>query len=645
MNGKERASAEQTESQIIRTILEGTSGQTGGPFLRALVKSLALSLQTSHAWVTEYIEEPHQLRALAFWGAGEYLEDIQYDLNGTPCDRAIRQRALVHFPDKIIDLFPDDKDLVNWGAVSYMGAPLMDDEQTIIGHLAVLHTSEMPYKPELEWVFRIFAARAGAEIRRIRAESALQQREEQLRRLFDSTMDAVVQVDSNFIISQVNNASERIFGEQQDRLIGQSLSELLSETSWESVRKLAHELADGKHSASYMWIPERLEGRTGAGERFPAEGTLSTCEVRGATYFTLVLRNVLDQVEANRRIHTLTGENNYLQEELNDLRLAAEIIGDSPAMQAVLREVKQVATTDATVLLQGQTGTGKEMIARAIHMASRRADHLMVTVNCAAIPANLIESELFGHEKGAFTGATQQRKGRFALADGGTIFLDEIGELPYELQAKLLRVLQERAFEPVGSARTQRADVRIIAATNRDLKAEVTAGRFREDLYYRINVFPILLPPLRERGEDVLRLADSFASRFARRMAKSIQPIDAASRRYLLAYDWPGNVRELQNVIERAVITSPDGYLRLNDLLSAASSPASAQTTPADMNGGNGDRILTSAELLAIERNNILRALEQSGWKIAGAGGAASLLGMKPSTLSSRIAALGLKRD
>jgi transcriptional regulator with GAF, ATPase, and Fis domain len=305
----------------------------------------------------------------------------------------------------------------------------------------------------------------------------------------------------------------------------------------------------------------------------------------------------------------------------------------------VLDEVRQVAGTEATVLIQGETGTGKELFARAIHNGSRRRAEPMITVNCAAIPAPLIESEFFGHEKGAFTGATTKREGRFALADGGTIFLDEIGELPLELQSKLLRVLQEGTFEPVGSGRTQKVDVRVVAATNRDLRREVAEGRFREDLFYRLNVFPIPLPALRERPEDIPLLADAFASRFAQALRKELLPLAAESIARLKAYAWPGNVRELENVMERAVITAVGGRMDLARALPDAPPPGESEPiAPA------ADWVYSIAELEEIERQNFQRALERCAGRVSGENGAARLLGMKPSTLSSRLKALGVKR-
>ena len=303
--------------------------------------------------------------------------------------------------------------------------------------------------------------------------------------------------------------------------------------------------------------------------------------------------------------------------------------------------MKEVAATDATVLILGETGTGKEVIARSIHRASRRHNRPLIKVNCAAIPATLIESEFFGHEAGAFTGATKKRDGRFAMAHGGTIFLDEVGELPFDLQSKLLRVLQEGEFEPVGSSQTRKVDVRVLAATNRDLQRCTGEGKFREDLYYRLNVFPIELPPLRERRGDIGVLAAAFAEKFAKSMGRPIEPLSADCIRRLEAYRWPGNVRELQNIIERAVITARDGKLNLDRAL-----PESVSVLAVALTDGEAavKRVRTAKELEDLERENIVAALEASGWKVAGANGAATLLGIKPTTLNSRVKALGIER-
>ncbi|MBL8865812.1 MAG: sigma 54-interacting transcriptional regulator [Planctomycetia bacterium] len=330
-------------------------------------------------------------------------------------------------------------------------------------------------------------------------------------------------------------------------------------------------------------------------------------------------------------------ENEYLREEVTRSGAFGELVGQSPALEAVSRQIDLVAPTDSAVLVLGESGTGKELVARELHRRSRRAGKPLIKVNCAAIPRELYESEFFGHLKGSFTGATRDRVGRFELADGGTLFLDEIGEIPLDLQAKLLRVLQEGELERIGEERTRKVDVRVVAATNRDLKAEAEAGRFRQDLYYRLSVFPVELPPLRKRPEDIPLLAEHFLALLCRKLGRSKPRLTLATVQTLQKYSWPGNVRELQHVIERAVITAEGGRLAIE--LPTASPPAGrAPPTPAHAT----NRILTDAELRRLEADNIRAALKQTKGKVSGAGGAAELLGMKPTTLASRIKSLGI---
>jgi transcriptional regulator with GAF, ATPase, and Fis domain len=312
-----------------------------------------------------------------------------------------------------------------------------------------------------------------------------------------------------------------------------------------------------------------------------------------------------------------------------DGRRFEQVIGNSPALEAVLEQVERVAPTDSTVLIQGETGTGKELIAHAIHNLSSRAGRAFVRLNCAAIPLDLLESELFGHEKGAFTGAIAQKFGRFELADKGTLFLDEVGDIPPALQPKLLRVLQEQEFERLGSARTHQVNVRLVAATNRDLTGMVKRNEFRSDLYYRLNVFPVLLPPLRERREDIPSLVTHFAEIFGRRMGKQIEQIPPATMSALSSYHWPGNIRELQNLIERAVILSNDGVLP-NSLPETVAQHVVVNTTPTTLR--DSERVL------------ILRTLEAVGWVIGGPKGAATKLGLKRTTLIHKMQKLGISR-
>ncbi len=340
----------------------------------------------------------------------------------------------------------------------------------------------------------------------------------------------------------------------------------------------------------------------------------------------------------------LAAENAYLQDEIRQSRDSGGVVGRSPALEKVMALVDTVAPSAATVLIQGETGTGKELIARALHDRSPRRGQPLVKVNCAAISAGLVESELFGHVRGAFTGATASRIGRFEVASGGTLFLDEVGELPLDTQVKLLRVLQEREIEPVGSNQTRKVDVRVIAATNRDLEHEVAAGRFRKDLFFRLNVVPIVVPPLRERAGDVELLALYLADRFGREVGKRIDGISPAALGRLCAYDWPGNVRELSNVIERAVVLSSGSLLEIGDELL----PAPRRTAPPDGPATSAPHPTSpdhSVETLdAAQRRHVLAALDETGWRVEGESGAAARLGINPSTLRSRMKKLGIAR-
>jgi PAS domain S-box-containing protein len=631
------------EETALRTILEGTATVTGERFFEALVENLSKALQTHAAWVTEYLSESRRLRALAFYLDGTFLKDWEMDIVGTPCEHVIEQARLIHFPDNLLNLFPIDPDVTGIKAASYLGMPLTDSTGKILGHLAVIDTRPMPREPRILAIFRIFASRASAELQRLHAESATREREQKLRRLVDSAMDAIIELDENLRVTRINPAAEKVFQCEATNLVGKDFCHSLAQNDQEKLRILIHDLNTKPEGQRYLWIPGGLSALRTNDTEFPAEATLSQYQMEGRAFYTLILRNVNERLEAEQKIRSLTIETEFLKEELHELQHFGDILGNSPALLNVLRDIQQVADTEATVLLSGETGTGKEVMARAIHANSRRRDHPFVKVNCAAIPATLIESEFFGHEQGAFTGATKRREGRFSLADGGTIFLDEIGELPFDLQGKLLRVLQEGEFEPVGSSHTKKVNVRVLAATNRDLQKEVQEGKFREDLYYRLNVFPIRLPPLRERGEDVVMLANTFVQHFAQRMGRDVAPLSPDSLRRLTTYHWPGNVRELQNVIERAVITAQNGQLNLDralpDVEEKISSPHESFKQEA------APCIRTIQELEDFECQNILLALEQSGWKVSGEKGAAKLLGINSSTLASRMKALGITRS
>jgi formate hydrogenlyase transcriptional activator len=461
------------------------------------------------------------------------------------------------------------------------------------------------------------------------AMQALTESERRFSTILDSAMDAILTVDEHYRITLFNAAAERIFACSADLALGQPVDRFIARAD----RALFKRLLPFEGGASVQrpfWAPEGLTAQRADGAEFPIEATFSPMNVAGQRLCVVILRDVNDRRQAEQSVNRLQAEKGYLQEVISGEYNFEEIVGESREIRAVFEQIRMVARTDTPVLLLGETGTGKELFAEALHNLSERKDAMLVKVNCAALPAELIESELFGHEKGAFTGATQQRKGRFELADRGTLFLDEIGELPPALQAKLLRVLQEQAFERVGGSETLEVDVRVVAATNRNLNEEVRAGRFRRDLFFRLNVFPIMIPALRERRSDIPLLARHFLGKYARKLGKPIGEISPAAMAHLAAYAWPGNVRELQNVIERAVILAQGPVLEVGPALDLRlEAPPQPEST---------------GTLEDIERQHILRTLEQTRWVISGKRGAAAALGLNPNTLRSRMQKLGIER-
>ena len=456
----------------------------------------------------------------------------------------------------------------------------------------------------------------------------LQEREEFYRSILESLGEGVVITDRQSRILYVNSRIEWLTGYSRSELVGAVSYELLTpKEEWHAMRRRLKERLAGKEE-SYENEHIRKDGE----RHWVSVRALPYRNARGDIVGTIGLLSCIKERK------TLEFENEYLQEELRGNYSA--ILGDSPALKKVLAQIEMVAPTSANVLILGESGTGKELVARAIHDRSPRQAAALVRVNCASVPRELFESEFFGHVRGAFTGAVKDRVGRFELAHGGTLFLDEIGEVPLELQSKLLRVLQEGQFEKLGEDRTRSVDVRIIAATNRDLAAEVKTGRFREDLYYRLSVFPIELPPLRERSEDIPALAQHFLQQSARKLGVSVPRLAPGQVKALQAYEWPGNVRELQNAIERAVIRSRNGHLELG------LPPASRATARAPRNTDSAPKSAPASlhDLKHQERAFILDALAKTRGRIYGPDGAAAVLGLKPTTLSSKVHRMGLKK-
>jgi PAS domain S-box-containing protein len=508
--------------ETFRAIVVGTASSTGNDFFPSLVKHMAAALRVRYAFITS-CDDGKRAKALAFWKGDNFGETFEFNLEGTPCQKVV-QGEICHYRDELTQLFPSDIPLAQLGCRSYLGVPMLDQNDRVIGHIAIIDDKPMERDERAIDLVKIFAARAAAELKRQRAELGLQA--------------------------------------------------------------------------------------------------------------------ALQQVQELQK--KLEAENVYLQEEIRKEHNFEEIVGNSKGLLDVLRKVGTIAPTDSTVLILGETGCGKELIARAIHDLSKRKNRPLVKVNCGAIPTGLVESELFGHMKGAFTGALERRTGRFELADGGSLFLDEVSELPLDTQVKLLRVLQEHEFEPLGSSRTIKVNVRIIAASNRDLDKAIQEGRFRADLFYRLSVLPLTLPPLRERRTDIPLLASFFLDRFSRQFGKDIRGISQDTIDALSRYSWPGNIRELQNVIERAVVLCTGSVLRLDhDLL------------PITGEDGGEEQIVRESTLLVenspnslenVERSHILQVLEKTRGVIEGPRGAARILNLHPNTLRSRMKKLGIER-
>jgi formate hydrogenlyase transcriptional activator len=678
--------------------MSGTALETGSHFFPALVRQLASALGVQHAFVAECTDlRRSRVRTLAFWSGQSLADNVEYDLAGTPCEAVIGGATAVH-KDDVQLRFPQDRDLATLGACSYLGLPLVATSGEILGHLAVLDTAPLRDDEVTTAVLRTFAVRAAMELERLRATSEIAALNQKLERAADRartllainnavvlnlTRDALFQAIVAALRPVIRFDRSTIFLYDEQRKILRLVSAESEVPSDHFVP--GFELGLDNSHAGWTFLHQRPFFRPDLAteRRFPGEdvlfregfrslivvplivrgksiGTLNLGSQRPMEYgeteaellqevanqLALAIENMREYEEIGRLKAQLERENVYLREEILGDHNFEEIVGSSPAINAVLHTVDRVAPTDTTVLILGETGTGKELVARAVHSRSSRHKHPLVKVNCGAIAAGLIESELFGHVKGAFTGALERRTGRFELADRGTLFLDEIGELPLEMQVKLLRVLQEQEFEPVGSSRTIKVDVRVIAATNRSLEGEVAAGRFRADLFYRLNVLPIHVPPLRERQADIPQLVMFFIQRHAKRVGRIVEGVSRDSMERLTRYRWPGNVRELENVIERALVLSRSSVLDVGlDFLPAlpTENPAlpGAQVVPmpaeAAIPAGTGT-------LEDIERAHIAATLERTGWVVEGPRGAARILDMHPNTLRSRMKKLGLQR-
>ncbi|MGC2493716.1 sigma-54 interaction domain-containing protein [Candidatus Binatus sp.] len=649
MGAKQMTAQTPSDDAALREIVEGVESETGDRFFYSLVKHLASALGCEYAFVSELLVDRLRFRTLAVWGRGTFLENFETPLDGTPCEAVLNGKSS-HHPERICQLFPADVGLIRWRVESYCGVPLIDSSGTVVGHLAILSEQPMPDGPRGLAIMRIFAARARAELERLRTEDALRhanealvQSEERFRDLFDEAPIAYVHegLDSRFI--EANRTAMRILGLKPEEIAEMTGKSLVPDIP-EAQRRLGEWLDSMGHGTATTGTVLELRRKD------DGKPVWIQCWSRPApdgSYTRTMFIDVTDRVLMEREKARLEAQNTYLIEEIKETHNFEEIVGKSRALAEVIEKVKLVSSTDSSVLILGETGTGKELVARAVHSNSARRNRPLVKVNCAALPVGLIESELFGHEKGAFTGAIDRRIGRFELAHGGTIFLDEIGDMPPDLQAKLLRVLQEQEFERVGGSNLIKVDVRVIAATNRDLFRSASEGTFRQDLYYRLNVFPVQMPPLRERCEDIPPLVHYFVRRFSLKIGRKITRIQRETMERLMNYSWPGNVRELENVIERAVILSTGIELEVGPgVLPEIAAVASAQAfVPRPAPVEKGPEAPSPQSIDQVERNHILEVLMRTNWRIEGSDGAAALLHLNPSTLRSRMKKLGVQRS
>jgi transcriptional regulator with PAS, ATPase and Fis domain len=641
---------------IVFEYAEAVSGKTGDAFFRSLVGYLARVLDADWTFVGELQPDGQRIATLAVYGPGGETAALQYDLAGTPCANIVQQETC-SYPSGVRQLFPRDTMLSEIGAEGYVGSPMLDSSGRCLGLICALTKRPLRNAKLAEALLKIFATRAGNELERVNFEKALARGEERFRAFVEHASEGVMwckleeplsmdlseeeQLEHFFkytYVADCNDQAARIFGfDRAEDLIGARLDVISSRSDPAFMERMRAGIRSGWESSQ---VERTFQGRhllmtrSGVIENGKLQSVWTTARditaLKQAEAEVLRLNDELkSHLDQLRSLQTqLEQDNAYLLDEIRSEHNLGDMVGASPKFRELTERIHLVASTSATVLITGETGTGKELVAWAIHNLSPRSNRPLVKVNCAAISAGLVESELFGHVKGAFTGATERRVGRFEYADHGTLFLDEVTELPLETQAKLLRVLQEQEFEPVGSNRTLKVDVRLLAATNRNLAELVREGRFRMDLYYRLLVVPVDVPPLRERRDDIPLLAAHFVRRLSRQFGRRVERISEDMMRELTAYDWPGNVRELENFLARAIVLCPGDTLDMPLLETNSTAPA----------------VNHSRSLEATERKHIESVLASTNWVIEGPKGAAEILKMNPSTLRSRMRRLGMQR-
>jgi formate hydrogenlyase transcriptional activator len=660
-------------AEMLRIISEGTASTIGQDFFKTLAKLVIQSLDIRYAIITECAnEEKNRVKTLVYIERNKFLENFEYDLDGTPCEIVMTGQSYFCTTD-LDKLFPREE-----GVKAYFAVPIFLRDGEVAGHLAVFDKKSLEIGPEKLNLLKIFASRVGAEFERQRKDAIIQSNMERYKNIFDFSPVGMCEEDFSDVKKQIEYLKKKykmdlksIFDLYPDQIL----------ECWKLVKRIrvnrsqldVFDVKREKDYAQYMqdsYMPQPARGLllkfesgvtefeveteivSKAGKRkmlrvkrviIPgaekdwSKSLISCVDITELKKTQQDLQQSLAEVQSLKE--KLEAENTYLQQEIKLNNNFEEIVSTSQAFRKVLEKVEQVANTSATVLILGESGTGKELIARAIHSVSTRCKRPLVKVNCAALPANLIESELFGHEKGAFTGAVAQKIGRFELANSGTLFLDEIGDLPIELQAKLLRALQEGEFERLGSTKTIKVDVRVIAATNRDLKTSVSEKEFRADLYYRLNVFPIHCPPLRERKEDIPYLVNHFCKKYGAKFSKKVKGISKSALETIMHYDWPGNVRELENIIERGVIVSNGNALESGEWLPSPSITSIPSTKK------NDAKHQSAQSIQDVERQHIESVLIKTNWKIRGDNGAAKILNLNPTTLEARMKKLGISRQ
>ena len=648
--------ADRSFEHIIVEYAKAVSGKTGGAFFRSLARHLARALDADYVLVGVLQPDGQRIATSAVYGPDGEAAALEYDLAGTPCANVVRQEVC-SYPSGVKQLFPKDKMLVEVNAEGYVGSPLMDSSGRCTGLICAITMRPLADAKRAETLLKIFATRASTELERKTYEDALTLSEERFRAFVVHGNEGVVwikleqpvsldtpedeQIEHYYryaYVADSNDQAARIFGAASaEALIGARLEVISPRSEPGQMERMRSGIRSGWNSSQ---VERTVGGRDLLMTRHGVieDGKLLSvwATARDITALKQAEAEVLRlNEELNRHVEQLTSlqsrleqDNAYLLDEIRSEHNLGDMVGASTKFRELTERIQLVASTSATVMITGETGTGKELVARAIHNLSPRSNRPLVKVNCAAISAGLVESELFGHVKGAFTGAMDRRVGRFEYADGGTLFLDEVTELPLETQGKLLRVLQEQEFEPVGSNRTVKVDVRLLAATNRNLAELVREGRFRMDLYYRLLVVPVDVPALRERRDDIPLLAAHFVRRLARQFGRRVERISEGMMHEMVANDWPGNIRELENFLARAIVLCPGDTLDMPLRMAETSSAGVSQ----------------SLSLEATERKHIESVLASRGWVIEGGKGAAAILKMNPSTLRSRMRRLGIQR-